>query len=476
MRLLLALAAALALTGCQVNLEGAACSVPGKSDQCPSGQSCGVDQRCSSSPVMTCPAPVGGQLVVDPGAPAGAPVPTGARSPPACRFQNLAQALAAAAQGAGTVVLASGAATSGGATTYPVVATLAIPAGVTLQGDDDPPAPANRVLLLKESLAAGVTLAEGATLSGFTVQNDSAAATAVGIEIACAAGNQARLTDVIVNAAGATSSLVNGVHAAGACPVVLTRVKVQGASGAGLLVARDGADPLFATDVALDSNGKGLTITRGDVTLENLEVKSNSATGVEVQGDQQQSSPYTKYALLTIDQGSSIQGNGDTGIVVVNAGRLRLIGTKMCGNGATTARGDPYAQRKVGGLYLFGNAPPDLAVQASTIFSNAGDQVLVAGSGTWALDGAAPGSAACVPSLIGNYAPPETGITYVGLYAASAAVTARWNAWGSGQWLGQATPLAGVDYASGGTPVTGSVDAGTPSQFCLWTAAAPTCD
>ena len=36
---------------------------------------------------------------------------------------------------------------------------------------------------------------------------------------------------------GTTTSLVNGVHAGGACPVVLTGVRIEGASGAGLLAS-----------------------------------------------------------------------------------------------------------------------------------------------------------------------------------------------------------------------------------------------
>lgn len=475
MRVLVALAAALALAGCQVNLEGAACSAPGSSAQCPSGQSCGLDQRCSSSPVMTCPARTGAEFVVDPGAPAGAPAPSGARTPAACRFRSLDQALAAAVAAgvSGAVIRAAGAATPTTPITYPVTATLAVPAGVTLRGDDDPPAPANRVLSLEGGLAAGVTLAEGATLSGLTVQNGSAPATAVGVEIACAGTAPARLTDVIVQAAGATAgapALVNGVHAGGACPVVLTTVTVEGASGPGLLVARDAAaDTLLATDAFFDGNGEGVHVTRGDVTLERPTVKGSAAGGVvawpvDADGD----------ALLTIHQGL-IRSNGDTGVLVLGkqAGRLRLTNSRVCANGATTARGAPYAQRKVGGLYLFGNPPPDLAVETTALFSNAGDQLLVAGAGTWALDGAAPAATACGAgvNLLDGYAPADGGVTYVGLFAASATVSARWNAWRLNM-----PPQAGVDYAASGT---GSVDAGTsasPAQFCTWVAAPPTCD
>ena len=40
-------AALLALAGCKVEVEGAPCSVPGQGADCPSGQACGNDLRCS---------------------------------------------------------------------------------------------------------------------------------------------------------------------------------------------------------------------------------------------------------------------------------------------------------------------------------------------------------------------------------------------------------------------------------------------
>lgn len=463
MRALLALAAALALSGCQVDLEGAACDLPGSGDQCPSGQRCGVDQRCSANPLMTCPAPEGTALLVDPAAPAGAPEPTGARSPPACRFRSLDQALAAAAAlPRGAEVRAAGAADA-----YKVSATLAIPPGVKLRGDEEPPAPATHVLSLEGDLAAGVSLGEGATLSGFTVRNSTAPATAVGVDIPCADGAAARLSDVTVEAAGASGSLASGVRAGGACPIVLEGVTVRSAAGAGLLVARAAAaSTLLATDVVLEGNGEGVRITRGDVTLERPVVTASAGPGVIV------SPAVDKDALLTIDQGA-IRANGDTGIVVQGnqAGRLRLAATRVCSNGAATARGGGYAQRKVGGLYLFGNPPAELALEGNALFGNAGDQMLVAGGGglPWVLDGAPSGATACGAgaNLLASYAPPD-GTTYVGLFAASATVTARWNAWRL-----NATPLAGTDYAAAGT---GSVTPGTidPAQWCM--VPATTCD
>ena len=47
MRAAIVAVATLALVACQVNVEGAHCNQPGSAEQCPSGQACGNDGRCS---------------------------------------------------------------------------------------------------------------------------------------------------------------------------------------------------------------------------------------------------------------------------------------------------------------------------------------------------------------------------------------------------------------------------------------------
>lgn len=499
MRVLLVLAAALALAGCQVDVEGAACVDPGSSDLCPSGQRCGNDLRCSaraagcahrctagergcvdgdvqvcvdSDPVCGtwsmdvdceaglecrgtgaeaacfCPANGGAEVVVDAaaGAPSAAPAPTGVRTPATCRFGTIEAGLAAARDGVSVVVVAAGA-----AATYPVTSPLAIPPGVTLRGDDDPPAPERRVLSLEGDLAHGVTLAEGATLSGFTVRNGSAAATADGVKVACAAGGAARLEDVVVEAAG-TARLAQGVVVEGACPVELARVTVGGAAGTGLLVTREAADQtVVAADSTFDGNGEGVRLTRGDLTLQRALVKASAGVGVVAAGGVD--------ARLTLDQ-CTVRGNGDTGITVATAtARLHLLRSRICGNAAAADRGSPYATRRVGGIYLFGNPPADLAFLGNAVHGNAGDQVLVASAASWNLDG--PPACGAGTNAFGAYAAGYVGVFAGSVAPASPRVSALWNA-----WQGSAAPALGVDYAISGTA---SVDAGQtydPARFC----------
>jgi hypothetical protein len=158
MRRALASAAALLVVACQVDVEGAICHVPGATAECPAGQACGNDRRCSEralacetagtrcepgsavcagtdgkarvercsgevdpacgawgvedcaasglecgtrglAAACECPAYADANLWADPvgGSVAGAaPFPTGARTPAVCRFRGLGDALAAA--------------------------------------------------------------------------------------------------------------------------------------------------------------------------------------------------------------------------------------------------------------------------------------------------------------------------------------------------------------------------------------------
>ncbi len=498
MRLLIALAAAAGLAGCQVELEGAACAEPGGGEQCPSGQRCGNDLRCSEraaacadrcaagerrcvdgdvrtclddDPVCGtwrldldcaaglqcrltgadaacfCPPSDGAEIVVDAeaGAPAGWPAPTGARTPAACRFATLEAGLEAARAGVAPVVVAAGA-----AATYPVTATLAVPAGVTLRGDDAPPAPERRVLSLEGELAEGVTLAEGAALSGFTVRSGTAPA-ATGVRIACAASTAAaRVEDVVIgepSASGGTP-LAQGLRVEGACPVELARVTVTGASGPGLLVARDAADQTVAVaDSTFDGNHEGVQLTRGDLTLQRGVVAANAGSGVLVKSGQD--------GRITLDA-CTIRDNVDTGVVLeANTARVWITGTRLCRNGAVTGRGAFTTKRKVGGLYIAGNPPSDaksLAFTGNALHGNAGDQLLVSGGAfTWNLDG----GSSCGPgrNVFGAYAASPA----AGLVADSAVVSALWNGWAGG------IPSPGFDYQAISGGITAAVNV---SQYC----------
>lgn len=183
MRWAFAAAAALALGGCALDFEGARCDAPGSTAECPSGQACGNDLRCSEraaqcvaaktfclanaspaqkrcsaapaaietctsadvvcgawvvaapqdacaanlvcsttsgSPACVCATPVS-ELAVDPASSSSALTPTGAMQPPECRFKKLGDALAAA-----------GRAVSANPTATPVVRAVGGASGTTV--------------------------------------------------------------------------------------------------------------------------------------------------------------------------------------------------------------------------------------------------------------------------------------------------------------------------------------------------------
>lgn len=502
MRRLAVAAAALALAACQVDVEGAACEVPGATAQCPSGQACGNDLRCSrraaacdggpctpgqvtcsaagdvvrcdgtgdavcggtwtqvadcgagvlcglrtagADPVCYCPDAAGGELWVDPvaGAPQGEPAPTGAREPAQCRFRALSDALARAAEGGGTSVVAAGAVPA----VYPVAADLVIPPGVTLRGDDAPAAPAGRILALGDGVAAaGVTLGAGSTLAGVTVRDDAAPDAAVAIRTACAAGDPARVADVAVAASREGGALAAGLRLEGSCPVALERVTVSGAAGPGVAVVRELAvgAPVTAEDSVLQGNvQEGLRLGRGDVTLLRVTLAANGGAGLVAAAGAD--------GRITLE-GCTIRDNGATGVVLeANTARVWITGTRICRN-AATQRGAFTTKRAVGGLYLAGNPPAAaqaVGFSANAIHGNAGDQVLVSGSVTpWHLDG---GADACGAgrNVFGEYAPSPAR----GLVADSAVVSARWNGWAG------VVPAPGIDYEAITGVSPASVDA-----------------
>lgn len=473
MRLLSALAAALALAACQVNLEGAACAQPGAGDQCPSGQRCGNDLRCSeraaacahrctasergcidggvrtcedTDPVCgtwrldedcaarsldcggtgdaaacSCPASDGVTVYVDPvaGAPDGQPAPTGAHEPASCRYRALAEALAVAAAGQAAVVVASGEVPM----TYPVPADLVVPPGVTLRTDDAVASPADRILALGDGVTtSGLTLGAGAVLSGFSVRNAAAPDAAVAVSIACGAGEVARVADVEVDVARDGGRLVTGILVDGACPAVLERVRVAGAV-------------------------TGVHLARGDLALQQVLVASSAGPGVVVTAGQG--------GGITLEE-CTLRDNGDTGLVLgANTARVRMHATRICRNAAVTPRGAFTSKRKVGGVYIAGNPPTDAANVAFTgnaVHGNAGDQVLVSGGAvTWRLDGGA--DCGLERNLFGGYAPSPA----AGLVADSAVVSALRNGWAGG------VPAPGFDYQAISGAINATVDA---SQYC----------
>ena len=264
---------ALCLAACTVNVEGAPCTVPGTTVDCPDKQACGNDLRCSTraldckttgtmcapsgwqcntstevtercdggDPVcgvkvtddcgarhMVCKVPPGSgacecpdpssvptTVTADPGGspdPSKPPYPRGQASPRECSFGRLADAIAALSPTVpGTVEIA-------GAAGAPVVfgsATgeswpLTIPANVTVRAALAPAGP-TIVRAGPDPGAAGTLLRVSGTLDGVRVEGRGA--TGTGVELVCGAAGVPALLDVAVDG-GATLD-ASGVVTAG---------------------------------------------------------------------------------------------------------------------------------------------------------------------------------------------------------------------------------------------------------------------
>lgn len=481
--LLLALAAAAALAGCAVDVEGAACATPGSPEGCPSGQACGTGGTCSRAAAACSPCTPGALSCQggdvrrctaegDPacgawalatacvaglttcGVPAGGGTPecrceafvadpAGAAASTACRFTTPAAAIAEARRFAISEVVLGGPAGQD----YGGADALVIPAGVAVVGGDQPLDPASRVLTLGGAGAA-VVLGDGASLAGATVRRAAGGPdTAVAISGA-SPGGRSSLASMVIDAQGAGGAFATGVRVTGAGAVSLVGLGVLGATTAGLEVARDGAtDAVTAVDLAVDGGasalspggaGYGVRLTTGELTLRRPAVKGCGNAGVLVAGS-------LASARLSVE-GGALHHNHGTGLSAQGLGKLDLAGTRICANRGGLDVNLAGTFRTVGGLFLGAGAPVEQAVSGLRVFDNDGDQVGIGpGTGTWNLSGPSADGAACgagVNAFSGYGAgPPRTyGV------AAAGNVDVSWNAWPG------AVPSLGADVLKIGSP------------------------
>jgi len=338
----LALAAAILLAGCEVDVDGAPCAAAGEVLDCPDRQACGNDLRCSAralacassrctpgesvcrngtaavrctagdgvcgrwedddcagrgmecgvgrSHACECPEYAGTTIVADPrvasrrGEP---PFPTGRAEPPECRFGRLWDALAAAsslAPAAATVEIrgAAGAPVLFGAATgegWP----LAVAPHVTVVGAA---APAGPTTIRGAAGAARLVELQGA-LEGVRVEGGGASGE--GVALSCGASGMPSLRTVAVDGGAVldpdglfTGGLAAGVTVGGACGAHLAGVQVSAVAGPALTLALDPAAAATA-DVLGGSFGAsdvGIWIAGGKVS-----VRPDGAAGTVVSGN-----------------------------------------------------------------------------------------------------------------------------------------------------------------------------------------------
>jgi hypothetical protein len=493
------------LTGCSVDVEGATCRVVGAVDNCPSGQACGTDLKCSVKAAGCAPCdlaaparcrdgdvkqcstvgdPVCGSWVIVTDCVAGQTcknssanvatcacdrwtvIPGG--STQACTSPSIAGAITRALEFPAPAVTLGGASPAVYGNELVDAAPLIIPAGVTLIGDETAPmaAPLNRIIEVRGSAAAPNTLAAvvveaGASVRGVTVRRFDAGAPGVGLLVnggSPAGGNS--LVSVRVDVGGTSVPFAVGLSVAGGnavtSDVAMSDVHVQGATVAGLEVSRYAASHvLLVTGSTFDQNQVGVNLLRGDLTLANCAVSHSMAEGIRAN-----SRGGSSLSMI----GGQVFGGKTVGVVLEANNKVSLRGVEVCGN-AGLSLSVLGTLRKVGGIYTLDSPPIDQAFQGNVVHGNGGDQFLFGAAATGAWNLSSSSCAAGVPNVVGGY---ESAVG-VGVAAISASVDARNVAW---KTVSPPSSTGGDFF----TDAAGTVDArGSGTDFCppVATAACP---
>ncbi len=420
MRAAFAIAAALLLAACRVDVEGAHCTLPGSASECPDGQACGNDLKCSAraaactarcdldarrcvpgnavetcvasaDPICgswqrsddcqakellcstttsqgaacDCPANATAEFAADPENTQPAPHPSGAATPKACRFSRLGDALAAAAAhpGAATVRAYGTAGTSvvfgaSSGDTLPLV----VASNVTLVGA----AGVLDTTIRGDGPSAATIVAVSGTVEGIRVTNVSQAG--AGVELTCVSAEPA-LRDVTVSSG--TPKLKAGIAIAGPCGATLQRVDASGASGAALdVTAASPANLVTVTGSRFHGSGTGIHASGAKLVVgpdgaTASEVTGNAGTGILVDG--------TNAVDVTLT-GVVVAANGGTGVVVRDVpatSTFRMSGCDVHSNAGAAATQYGVVPRNAGGL-LFSTQAFTLDVNSNRFHANDG--------------------------------------------------------------------------------------------------------
>jgi hypothetical protein len=449
MRRALALLAAvlpLALAACSVDVEGAPCTTPGTTTDCPSGQACGNGGTCSeraascATPESRCTPGVsrcagvaateraetctdadpvcgtwtvtdcasrglvcgtrspgseaacecrtdfeGPEFAADPveGSPSGAaPFPTGAASPPECRFRSLRDAVPRAGQLAGPAAVQVH-----GALGAQVVFDngsgdgLVIPATVTVIAA---PAPAGPTVLRGAAAGSQALVGLQGRLEGFRIERTGGDGPAVATS--CGAQGKPSLSGVVVDGGG---SMTTGVDVWGACGADLTGVDVSRVAGPALLVHSGASAEVKVYAGKLRDSTVGASVTGGKVTFGS---EGDPLGSVEVTGNTREGVVGAAGAATDVRlYDAKIHGNGGTGFVVdrVSAGSaITLRGCDVHSNGGAVGaprKYGPGTQRTAGGVLAVQGTLP-FSFSSNRVYGNAGDQLAFeSSSSAWSI-------------------------------------------------------------------------------------------
>jgi hypothetical protein len=453
--------ATLAAAGCAVDVEGAPCATAGEATDCPDGQACGNDLRCSvralgcrtfrcapgsieckdaatarrcdraADPVCgrwvddTCAAAAPDcQVVADPEilATGRTPPPAiGIPQPPECRFGDLRAALAAAAAQApraATVRVENVSATGPYARVTAQAAPLVVPANVSVVPASGNPTPVVR----GEPGASPIVRVEGA-LEGVRVEGGGA--TGIGIAMTCGASGAPSLRHVTVDGEGVldpsglvTAGLTSGVTVAGACGARLVGVDVEAVSSVALTL---GADPLNAGTIEVlggsyTASSFGIHVRAGQVTVApdpdtaaSTIVSSNAVDGIVI--GRNFSGLQASGVLVDVGLDAAVvRDNGGTGIVMAalhSDSKVRVTRCDIVANGSARAVRYGSPVRTAGGVLVALSPIADFGFLGNRLWLNNSDQLAFDSLTTWSIAAGTCGSdtnvfACMLPTCISN--------------------------------------------------------------------------
>ncbi len=307
--------------------------------------------------------------------------------------------------------------------------------------------------LMATNGARGVELSTGNTPNAATVNIDGtllANGTLITGNGATTNDADVRASAGILNVTGSAAAPVNieaavkgfGVNIAGAT-TTLTSVSITGNPLSGINVTNPAAVPVNVTSCTVTGNtGNGVNVVQSPKTtggsislfLTTTTISGNGGDGVDLVGTG---------SIQTFLNGCTITGNTSTGVVVTQ-GTAAGVTTVADFEGNTIESNFPLAAAgSAGGVSFPGPSTTVGAFYNNSVAGNGGDQILLAGTGAWSLNGVAGGSSCNSANQIFCY----KAATSVGLRVTSATATvdASYNSWTD------APPIVGDDY-NGATP------------------------
>ncbi len=428
--------AALSLAACHVNVEGAPCSVPGTTTECPSGQACGNDgkcseraaacvgaqtfcrpgvtpKRCRASPAaietcigddicgtwaalngdtcttgLVCALPGGvpscacaavSEILVDQSAPSGSLAPTGAPQPAECRFKKLGDALAYAATfpppvPAEITVRALGTPTPGAPIQFAAESfPLVVPHGVTLATSAAQPNPSDWVISATAGPHNMIELHDGAVIDGFTLHG--APATGNGIVVVCGSTAPATARNIVLDGG---NTLDRGVVVTGTCGVTATQLDVSAMTKSGLYVNTGSPVGLTVTGGSLRNNiQSGAEVVAGELSISGaaarFDISGNGQHGVRAATDQVGPQPIA-LSLTYVD----VHENGEVGVLakdLTSTSSASIASSLLRKNLASSSLSQYGTGRSAGGLLVWGNLPMTQAAPPVPAFAFKGNTV-----------------------------------------------------------------------------------------------------